>query len=137
MVSGNVRTVDLSRGGSQQRLALQVPVVAHLTLLGLRTITMRRGVMSTMMTMRRWRTMTKVMVMAMMRAMIKTMAMMIMFPPEEPLPRKAAVFLSTAPHSEISSSSLYSLSLMKTTDKQMRVFVFVIVFVIFLLFLHQ
>ena len=33
--------VNLSRRGSQQRLAFQVPVVAHLTLVGLMTITMR------------------------------------------------------------------------------------------------
>ena len=69
--------VDLSRGGSQQRLALQV---AHLTSVGLLTITMRR---------RMTRTTT--------RTMTRTMMMII---PPEPPPRKAAVFPSTALHSE-------------------------------------
>ena len=78
--------VDLSRGGSQQRLALQV---AHLTSVGLLTITMRRRVrlMSMSMSMRRRMT----------RTMTRTMMMII---PPEPPPRKAAVFPSTALHSE-------------------------------------
>ena len=67
--------VDLSRGGSQQRLALQV---AHLTSVGLLTITMRRR---------------------MTRTTTRTRTMMMIIPPEPP-PRKAAVFPSTALHSE-------------------------------------
>ena len=81
--------VDLSRGGSQQRLALQV---AHLTSVGLLTITMRRRVRLMRMRMRRRMT----------RTMTRTMMMII--PPEPPpSPRKAAVFPSTALHSEIPS----------------------------------
>ena len=78
----DVDDVDLSRGGSQQRLALQV---AHLTSVGLPTITMRRRMTTTMT-----------------RTMMGTMMMII--PPEPPpSPRKAAVFPSTALHSEIPS----------------------------------
>ena len=52
--------------------------------------------------------------------------MMILLPPE-PLPRKGAVFPSTALHSATSSSILFLLSSIKTYDKQMTFFVFVIV----------
>ena len=76
--------VDLSRGGSQQRLALQV---AHLTSVGLLTITMRR----------------RVRLMRMMRRRMTRTMMMIIPPEPPPSPRKAAVFPSTALHSEIPS----------------------------------